>query len=138
MENSSVRDYETNPKQQTLTDYKTFACSLHHHPQQSYSTPDHFNGQISCHCFSNETPRIRTKSSESASTNVLASLLERYEKTLRERQRAFAIVNDQLLDIDDVLKHYRRKIENSPTTKSNTVNRICSLSFSFNLLCITD
>jgi hypothetical protein len=58
--------------------------------------------------------RKRTKSSESTSTNnILTTLFERYERTLKERQQAIAIVNNQSLDIDDVLKRYRQKIENS-------------------------
>jgi len=67
--------------------------------------------------------RTRTKSSESTSTTLLASLLERYERTLRQRQRAFAIVNDELLDIDHVLKRYREKTQNSLTTQSNKVKK---------------
>jgi thymidylate kinase len=58
--------------------------------------------------------RKRTKSSESTSTtNILTTLFERYERTLKERQQAIAIVNNQSSDIDDVLKRYRQKIENS-------------------------
>jgi hypothetical protein len=35
------------------------------------------------------------------------------------------IANEQLLDIDDVLKRYRRKAENSLSTQSNTVKKNC-------------
>ena len=106
-----------------MTDYNTFVSSLN---QQSYSTPDHQSDRISSHCFSNDTPRIRTKSSGSSSTTVLSSLLERYEKTLRERQQAMVIANEELLDVDDddVLKRYRGKTQNLLTTRSNRVNEI--------------
>ncbi len=76
-----------------------------------------------CHCSSNDTTRARTKSSESTSTILLAGLLERYERTLRERQKAMTVVNHELLDIDDVLKRYRSKVQNSLPTKSNKVRR---------------
>jgi len=42
---------------------------------------------------------------------MLTTLLERYQRTLQQRQRATAIVNNQLLDIDDLLKRYRQKIQ---------------------------
>ncbi|CAF2831836.1 unnamed protein product [Rotaria sp. Silwood2] len=124
-ENPSTYDHTNVKKQSTSSkqsenDYNVFVSSLNHHQQQSYSTPDH---QIRCHCFSNDISRTRTKSSESTSTTLLASLLERYERTLRERQRAFAIINDELLNIDDVLKHYREKIHNSSLKQSNMVRK---------------
>lgn len=72
--------------------------------------------------LSYSTPRNRTKSSESTSTSILANLLERYERSLRERQRTIAIVNNELLDIDDVLKYYREKIQNSTTTTNTTMD----------------
>jgi len=108
------------PTKQSETDYNTFVTSLN---QQSISTPDYINNRVVRHYFPNEKTRIRTKSSESTSATLLANLLERYERTLRERQRAIAIVNDELLDIDDVLKHYRGKIQNSLITRPNTVNK---------------
>jgi len=85
----------------------------------------------------NDTTQVRTKSSESSSTTLLVSLLERYEKTLRERQRAMTIANEQLLDIDGVLKRYRGKIENPTTTQSNRVMKFF-FSSSNHLLCIID
>ncbi len=81
-----------------------------------------------CPCSPNDTARVRTKSSESTSTVLLASLLERYEKTLHERQRAMAIANEQLSDIDDVLRRYRTKNEYpAVTTHPNTVKNFFSL-----------
>jgi hypothetical protein len=91
--------------------------------QQSYSTPDRRNTQVSSHNSTNETKRrIRTKPLELASTSILATLLERYERTLRDRQRAIAIIDDQCLDIDDVLKHYREKILNPTSIESTMVS----------------
>jgi hypothetical protein len=127
-------DDENNAKRPTSSkqfeaDYNTFVSSLNQHQQSS--TPESYNHRIRCHSSSNETTRSRKKSSESESTTVIASLLERYERTLRQRQRAFAIINDQLLDIDDVLQHYRDKMYDSTTERSNTVNKL-----SHYLLCI--
>jgi exonuclease VII small subunit len=65
--------------------------------------------------------RKRTKSSESTSTSILTTLLERYERTLKERQQAIAIINNQSLDIDDVLKRYRQKIENLDKVNSSNI-----------------
>ena len=41
--------------------------------------------------------------------------------------RAIAIVNDELLDIDDVLKRYKEKLHQTSLVQSNTVSRISSL-----------
>ncbi|CAF3459028.1 unnamed protein product [Rotaria socialis] len=124
IEKSSARD-DTNINKQSISskksenDYNIFVSSLNHQQQPSYSTPDPRSNPSICHCFSNDTTRTLTKSSDSTSTTLLASLLERYERTLRERQRAFAIVNDELLDIDDVLKRYRQKVQNLSSTQTN-------------------
>ncbi|CAF1166687.1 unnamed protein product [Rotaria sordida] len=120
IKNSSIHDY-ANINKQSENDNNIFVSSLNHdHQKQSYSIPDHHqNNRVTCHCFSNDTTRTRTNSSESTSTTLLASLLERYERTLRERQRAIAIINDELLDIDDVLKYYREKIYNTSLKQSN-------------------
>lgn len=84
---------------------------------------------------SHPTPRNRTKSSESTSTSVLASLLERYERTLCERERTTAFANEEFIDIDDVIKRYRAKIQNSAiTTRSNTVNKLIFFVFFFDLM----
>ena len=83
--------------------------------QQSNSTPEDFTTtqRTSMYSSTNEIEqRKRTKSSESTSTLALTTLLERYERTLKERQQAIAVVNNQSLDIDEVLKRYRPKIEN--------------------------
>ncbi|CAF4949494.1 unnamed protein product [Rotaria sp. Silwood1] len=119
--NCRLNDYKTctHNNKQSDNDYNIFVSSLNHHGQQSYSTPDYQSHRVPCHCFSNDTTRTQTKTSDSTSTTLLANLLERYEKTLRERQRAIAIINDELLDIDDVLKHYREKIQNSSSKQSN-------------------
>jgi hypothetical protein len=116
---------------QSETDYNAFVFTLNQQQQQSYSTPDPHNGGAGCHCLSTETIRVRPKSSNSPSTTLLPSLLERYERTLRDRQRAITIVNDELLDIDDVLKRYREKTQNSSSVRSSTVSK-----FSHYLLCI--
>ncbi|CAF0987094.1 unnamed protein product [Adineta ricciae] len=91
-------------------DYNLFVSSLNH--QQQSSTPDNLSSRTERHHSSMNTTPIRERRMESESTVVLGNLLERYEKTLRERQRAFTIINDQLLDIDDVLNHYRSKVQN--------------------------
>jgi hypothetical protein len=127
-ENVSIHNHRSPNRQLTLSkhsdsDYHTFITTLNEQ-QQSYSTPEHHHHhhtRVICPCSSNDITRVRTKTSESTTTVLLASLLERYEKTLRERQRAMAIANEQLVDIDDVLRRYRGKTENSAvTTQSNT------------------
>ena len=57
--------------------------------------------------------RVNRSHTSSSSTSLLGTLLERYERTFRERQRAIAVVNDELLDIDELVKRYRTKIDNS-------------------------
>ncbi len=42
---------------------------------------------------------------------MLATLFERYQRTLQQRQRVTTIVNDQLLDIEDILQRYRKKLQ---------------------------
>jgi hypothetical protein len=115
---------------QSETDYATSFLSLH---KQSSSTLDHHSYHTACHLCLNDAVRARTKSSESTSTSLLASLLERYEITLRQRHRAIAIVNDELLDIDDVLKRYRDKLHGSSLVRSSTVSKLAHY-----LLCIMD
>ena len=83
--------------------YQTFVSSVDHQQNLSYSTPDQR------HCQS--------------SSKLLNDLLERYERTLRERQRAFTFVDDQLLDIDDVLKRYREKLVKPSVIQSKSVRR---------------
>jgi len=84
------------------TDYNAFASALDHRP---YSTPDH-----QLQSSTNEQKLNRSKTSQDASsTSVLSALFERYERTLKVRQRPIAVVNDELFDIDDVLKYYRQK-----------------------------
>ena len=115
---SSARDEtrrhrrRTTSSKQSDSDYHTYASTIN---QQSFSTPELplQTERTSIHSSTIEfTPRQRTKSSESSSNTALNILLERYERTFKERQRAIAIVNDQFLDIDDVLKRYRPRIEN--------------------------
>ncbi|CAF0776245.1 unnamed protein product [Adineta steineri] len=122
-DNQSVRSYGNHVKQRTSSkqseaEYNLWVTSLNQ--QQHASTPDILSNRTGRYSSSNDTTQIQIKNSENttATTTVLASLLERYEKSLRERQRAFTIINDQLLDIDDVLKHYKDKIKNSE--QSNT------------------
>jgi viroplasmin and RNaseH domain-containing protein len=116
--NSHLRQTRTSSKQSD-SDYHTLSSPLN---QQSYSASDHQNVQPSSYCSSVETSRrTRTKSGESTSTTVISTLFERYEKTLRERQRTVAIVNDELLDIDKVLKHYRDKLQKPVSTQSDKV-----------------
>lgn len=102
------------------TDYNQFVASLNEQNQQSYSTPEPPPIRVICHCSSNETLRSRTKSS---STTLLSTLLERYEKTLRERQQAMSIANEQLLDTTDLLKRYQGKIDNSLQTSTSNMVR---------------
>ncbi|CAF4697537.1 unnamed protein product [Rotaria sp. Silwood1] len=99
------------------TGYNTHTSTI---DQISYSTPNPCNIQVPYRCSTNEIyQRTRTKSSENTSSTVLATLIERYERSLRERQRSIAIINNELLDIDDVLQYYREKLQNSKTTQSN-------------------
>ena len=113
-DSSRLRRRTTSSKQSD-SDYHTFTSTLN---QQSYSTPEppiltQRTTSSSIYSSANDlNQRQRTKSVESSSNTALNILLERYERTLKERQRAIAIVNDQLLDIDEVLKRYRPKIEN--------------------------
>ena len=136
MENLSTYDYAhcnkqlTSPKQ-CENDYHTVVSSLNCHQKHSCATPDYLNSRRSYHCCCNNTSR--TKSSESASTKLLANLLERYERTLRERQRAITIINNELLDIDGVLEYYREKIRNLSSIQSNRVSEL-----SYYLLRITN
>lgn len=132
-EGSSARDEtrrhrrRTTSSKQSDSDYHTYASTIN---QQSYSTPEPplQTQRTSIHSSTNEfTPRQRTKSSESSSNTALTILLERYERTLKERQQAIAIVNDQFLDIDDVLKRYRPRIENPD--RVNLFTTLHSLSF---------
>lgn len=76
---------------------------------------------------------MRTKSSEDASSVALETLLDRYERTLCHKQRAIAIVNDQLLDIDDVLNYYRKKMRKQTTAQSDKVKYVeeCLLILDF-------
>ena len=102
---------------QSNTDYNT---SL---DRQSCSTFRPYNIQVPRYFPTDETSRrTRTKSSDSASATVLETLLERYERTLHERQRTIAIVNDELLDINDLLQRYKEKIQSPRTTESDRVN----------------
>ena len=101
---------------QSETDSHTFALGLN---QQSYSTPEPRHIHVPSYSFTDETNRrIRT---ESTSTILLPTLLERYERTLRERQRAIAIVKDELIDIGDVLTYYREKMQDPIKTQSDRV-----------------
>jgi hypothetical protein len=102
------------------TDYNQFVASLNEQNHQLYSTPEPPRIQVICHCSSNETLRLRT---ESPSTTLLSTLLERYEKTLRERQQAMSIANEQLLDTTDLLKRYQGKIDNSLQTSTSNMVR---------------
>lgn len=67
-----------------------------------------------------ETPRVNRSQNTSS---LLGTLLERYERTLRDRQRAIAVINDQSHDVDELVKHYRTKIDRSPrqTTTNDEV-----------------
>lgn len=94
------------------------------HQQQSYSTSYPESHLLGCCNFSNDTVKTRTKSSESTSTLLLTNLLERYERSLRERQKAITIVNNELLDIDDVVKYYRQKLSSSSLKQSNAVSKV--------------
>lgn len=99
----------TSSSKHSDVDYNAFASALDHRP---YSTPDqHLQSST------NEPKLNRSKTSpNTSSTSMLAALFERYERTLKDRQRAIAIVNDEFLDIHDVVKHYRQKIDNSSRT----------------------
>jgi hypothetical protein len=102
--------------------------------QQSNSTPDDFTTtqRTSMYSSTNEIDqRKRTKSSESTSTLALTTLLERYERTLKERQQAIAVVNNQPLDIDEVLKRYRTKVENPEKVNSSNQKQISFLHLVF-------
>jgi len=120
---SHLNDYQINilpnddynrlqSSEQFNPDSNTLSLALNH---QTYSTSDPSNIQdTQYHYGTHQTNRqIRTKTSENTSTTILPILLERYKRTLQERQRTTAIVNDQFLDIDDILKRYRQKIQNS-------------------------
>jgi hypothetical protein len=119
---------------QSDSDYLTFISTTDHHSHQT-TCPICINNatrvQTSCPICLNNATRVQTKTS--SSSTLLASLLERYERTLRERQRAFTIINDELLDIDDVLKRYRDKLHNSSSVRSTTLSTFCHY-----LLCIMD
>lgn len=114
-----VKQHSTSSKH-SEADYNLFVSSLNH--QQQSSTPENQSSRTERHYSSMNTTPIRGRRTDSESTGVLANLLERYEKTLRERQRAFTIINDQLLDIDDVLNHYRNKVQN--IEQSNAVSNL--------------
>ena len=99
------------------TDYNQFVASLNEQNHQSYSTPEPHTTRVICHRSSNETLR-------NSSTTLLSTLLERYEKTLRERQQAMSIANEQLLDTTaDLLKRYQGKIDNSLQTSTTNMVR---------------
>ncbi|CAF2527000.1 unnamed protein product [Rotaria sp. Silwood2] len=120
-ENDSLNRARTSSKHSD-TGYNTYTSTV---DQPSYSISNPCSIQIPYRYSTNEiNRRIRTQSSENTSSIVLASLLERYERTLRERQRAIAIVNDELLDIDDVLKHYREKLQSPIATKSDRTSQL--------------
>ena len=124
METSSNHTYsilrQTRPSsKQSDSDYHTLS---YNNNQQSYSTLDHQNIQQSSYCSSVATNhRTRTKSSESTTTSILANLFERYERTLRDRQRAIAIVNDELLDVNNLVNYYRQKLQKSISIQSDKV-----------------
>jgi hypothetical protein len=130
IETSSNHTYsilrQTRPSsKQSDSDYHTLS---YNNNQQSYSTPDHQNVQRSSYCSSVATNhRTRTKSS----TSVLSNLFERYERTLRDRQRAIAIVNDELLDVNNLVNYYRQKLQNSISIESDKVKFLIFISSFF-------
>ena len=106
---------------QSETDYNQFVASLNEQNHQSYSTPEpHSTARVICRCSSNTNLRSRTKSSESTSTALLSTILERYEKTVRDRQHAMIIANEQLADVSDLLKRYQGKVEYCQATSSSS------------------
>ena len=134
MENLSTYDYAHTNKElispkQSENDCYAVVSPLNRYQKHPYSTADHLNSQESYRCYSNDISN--RKSSETVPTKLLANLLERYERTLHERQRAIAMINDELFDIDNVLEYYRGKIRNSSSIQSNRVSEL-----SYYLLCI--
>ncbi|CAF1197573.1 unnamed protein product [Rotaria magnacalcarata] len=112
----------TTSSKQSDTGYNTVTSNF---DQQSYSTLDPCTIQSPHnHSISEINRKVRTKSSENTSTTVLANLVERYERTLRERQRAIAIIDNELLDIDDVLKRYREKMRNPTIVQSDRTTQL--------------
>jgi hypothetical protein len=117
LNNYQIDDYNclhrtTRSSEQFNPDSNILSLALNH---QTYSTSNPSNIQdIQYHYGTHQTNRqIRRKTSENPSTTILPILIERYKRTLQERQRTTAIVNDQFLNIDDILKRYRQKIQNS-------------------------
>ncbi|CAF1152410.1 unnamed protein product [Rotaria sordida] len=120
-ENDRLRQERTLSKYSD-TGYNSYASTV---DQSSCSTLSPCSILVPYRYYTNTTnQRIQTKSSENTSTAVLATLFERYERTLRERQQPIAIVNNELLNIDDIIKHYREKLRSSITTKSNTTAQL--------------
>lgn len=119
----------TMSSKQSDTGYNTIASNF---DQLSHSTYDRYTMQSPLNAsFYENSQKVPTKSPEPASTTVLATLLERYEKTLRERQRTIAMLDNELLDIDDVIKHYREKIR---TFDTNQVNLVRKQNYTFSSL----
>lgn len=104
------------------TDYNQFVTTLNEHNHQTYSTPEPHNTQMICRYSSNDIVRPRTTSSSSTSTALLSTILERYEKTLRDRQHAMSIANEQLADVSDLLQRYSGKFESCHAT--STINAV--------------
>ncbi|UJR29993.1 hypothetical protein I4U23_017540 [Adineta vaga] len=88
--------------------------------RRTYSTPDHDNYPPTEVISTNDiTQTMTTPISQNPSSNLLQSLMERHERTVQDRRRTTAMINDELYDIGHIVQNYRERIRDPVTTQSN-------------------
>lgn len=106
----------TSTSKHSETDYNTFASDLN---RGGYSTPDNRRLSVSQHTSFNEAKANSSRRTPNPAANVsVDDLLERYERTFRDRQRALTIINNQSMFIDDLIEKYRGKLNNSSSSSA--------------------
>jgi len=118
----------TTSSKQSDSDYQTFASALN---KQSYSTPEPYNYVQTTSGYSSTYENEPIQPSRNTSTTVLTNLLQRYERTLQQRQTPIVVVNDRSLDVQNLIQKYKDKVEQADRVNSTF---FFALIYSFFLL----
>ena len=105
--------------------YNSFDLAL---SRRTYSTPD-LDNSLPIEILPNVeiTHPVPPTVSDNISSTLLQTLMERHERTVQDRRRTTAMINNELYDIGQIVQNYRERIRDPITTHTTKVNL---LSFS--------
>ncbi|CAF1129915.1 unnamed protein product [Adineta ricciae] len=97
--------------------YNSFDLAL---SRRTYSTPD-LDNSLPTEIPSNIeiTHPAPATVSDNISSTLLQTLMERHERTVQDRRRTTAMINDELYDIGQIVQNYRERIRDPVTTNTS-------------------